>query len=73
MNVSALINANIDYFLLVLFGLVLTAFLLFKRKNVEVQKVVWYFIYMIMYRTKWGLKKMDAIASKLKRHRNALS
>nr|MBA4405451.1 hypothetical protein [Nanoarchaeum sp.] len=73
MNVLALISANIDYFLLVLFGLVLTAFLLFKRKNVEVQKVVWYFIYMIMYRTKWGLKKMDAIAFKLKKHRNALS
>ncbi|MBS3172470.1 site-2 protease family protein [Candidatus Woesearchaeota archaeon] len=73
MDIISLVNANIDYFFLVLFGLVLTIFLLSNKKKVEVQKVVYYFIYMIMYRTKWGLKKMDSIAAKLKKHKNALS
>lgn len=73
MNILAFLGANIDFFLLVLFGLALAIFLLSHRKRVEVQKIVYYFIYIIAYKTKWGLKKMDSIASKLKKHKNALS
>jgi hypothetical protein len=73
MVISAFIAANTDYVMLILFALVMTLLLYFKRKNVELQKILFPFLYLIMYKTKWGLKKMDSIANRLKKHRDALS
>jgi len=36
-----------------------------KRKNTEIQKFLFPLFYMILYKTKWGLKKMDAFAKKV--------
>lgn len=65
MVISAFIAANTDYVMLMLFALVMTVLLYFKRKNLELQKILFPFLYLIMYKTKWGLKKMDSIANKL--------
>lgn len=73
MVISAFIAANTDYVMLILFALVMTFLLYFKRKNIELQKILFPFLYLIMYKTKWGLKKMDSIAERLKKYRNALS
>ncbi len=73
MVISAFIAANTDYVMLILFALVMTFLLYFKRKNLELQKILFPFLYLIMYKTKWGLKKMDSIAERLKKWRNGLS
>jgi membrane-associated protease RseP (regulator of RpoE activity) len=73
MVMSAFIAANTNYVMLILFALVMTFILYFKRKNLELQKILFPFLYLIMYKTKWGLKKMDSIAKRLEKHKNALS
>ena len=57
-------NLNLDLKLFALFILVMAIFLIYKRKEVVIQKVAWPIVYIIMYRTKWGLKQMDAVAEK---------
>ena len=73
MVISAFIAANTDYVLMILFALVMTLILVINRKKVELQKLLFPILYLIMYKTTWGLKKMDSIAKKLKKYRNPLS
>ena len=73
MVISTFIAANTDYVMLILFALVMSVILYFKRKNLEVQKILFPFLYLIMYKTKWGLTKMDSIAKRLEKHKNKLS
>jgi membrane-associated protease RseP (regulator of RpoE activity) len=53
-----------DIILFVVFILAMTIGLYVKRKKLALQKLLYPFFYIIMYRTKWGLKLMDTIASK---------
>ena len=73
MVISDFILANTDFVLMIAFALVLTIILLINRKRVELQKILFPLLYLIMYKTKWGLKKMDSIANKVKRFKNPLS
>jgi len=43
------------------------------KKKVELQKILFPLLYIIMYKTEWGLKKMDSIAKRLKKHRDKLT
>lgn len=47
-----------------LFLILLGLFLIVKRKEVAIQKILWPVVYMAMYRTKLGLKQMDSLAKK---------
>ena len=51
----------------VVFLIILTIFVFFKRKNFETKFLIPYFLYFSMYRTTWGLRLMDSIANKYKR------
>ena len=55
---------DIQSILAVVFILILSLFLLSKRKKIQFQKVLTPLIYFVMYRTKLGLKTMDKIAEK---------
>ncbi len=46
------------------FVVLLCALLIFKRKELVLQKILFPFIYIVLYRTKIGLKLMDKISSK---------
>lgn len=48
----------------VVFLIVLTIFVLLKRKNLDTKQIVPYFLYFSMYRTKLGLKLMNSLAKK---------
>lgn len=48
----------------IVFILILTVFVYVKRKKLEVQKILFPFLYFILYRTKLGIKFMDRIARK---------
>ena len=56
----------IDYqiILAIIFVISLLIFLIAKRKELSVQKIVFPLIFIILYRTKLGLKLMDSIAEK---------
>ncbi len=58
------LSLSFDMIVFLLFLLVLGTTLYIKRKEVAVQKIASYFIYIVMYRTKWGLTWMDKISSK---------
>ena len=73
MDILSFISANSDYFLMLLFGIVIAIILLVNKKKVEVQKILFPLLYLIMYKTTWGLKKMDSIANKLRKYRNPLT
>jgi hypothetical protein len=74
MSLYSFFLLNVDYTLLIILGLVLTVFLLIKRKKVELHKLLFPLIYLIMYKTKWGLKSMDKFAKKIsKRTKNILT
>jgi membrane-associated protease RseP (regulator of RpoE activity) len=49
-------------FFAILFILILGIVLWFKRDKLVIQKWIYPLLYLVMYRTKWGLKKMDSIA-----------
>ncbi|MCD4759574.1 site-2 protease family protein [archaeon] len=72
-DIISFITTNLDYSLMVFFGIFLAIILLANKKKVELQKIVFPLLYLILYKTSWGLKKMDSIAKKLKKYRNALS
>ena len=63
------ITLTFDLILFILFIAVLGITIYFKRKELDVQKIVHPFIYIIMHRTSWGLEWMDKISSK---YRNAV-
>jgi membrane-associated protease RseP (regulator of RpoE activity) len=55
---------NFDHIAFIIFIVAITIFLIIKRKKVEVQKILFPFLYFILYRTNFGLKWMDRISSK---------
>ena len=74
MSFQYIFYANLDYFLLLFLGLILSAVLIMNKKRVEVQKILFPLIYLILYKTKWGLNAMDSIAKKVsKKWRELLS
>ncbi len=64
---------NYDLLFLVIFGSILLVVMLLNKKRTELQKIAFPFLYMIIYRTKLGLNKMDKLASKFPRSLNILS
>lgn len=69
MTLLATLGANLDVTMLVLFSIALGAFLYWewrRGEKLEIQQLVPYVVYMIMYRTKWGLERMDAWAKRFK-------
>ncbi len=63
------ISSNTDYFLLGLLILFLTIFMFVEKKRgkVEIQKIVGNIIYIVLYKTTWGLDHMDHFAKKHKK------
>ena len=57
-------SMGIENILAIAFILILSLFLLFKKKNIKVQKIIFPVLYAVMYRTKLGLKAMDKVAGK---------
>lgn len=55
---------SIQSILAIVFFVIMFGFLIIKRKKLSMQKVLFPLIYVIMYRTKWGLKNMDRVAKK---------
>lgn len=51
---------------LIIFILFLIAFLFIKRKNIVIQKILFPFLYLILYRSNFGLKFMNKFAKKYK-------
>lgn len=51
--------------LAIIFFAIMFAFLVYRRKRLNVQKVLFPLIYVIMYRTKLGLKLMDKMAHRI--------
>lgn len=72
-DILTFVAANLDYFLMILFGIIVAIILIINKHRVEVQKILFPLLYLIMYKTTWGLRKMDSIANKLRKHRNALT
>lgn len=58
---------SIELISLIVFILLMSAFLVAKRKNIEIQKMLFPFLYFILYKTKLGLKTMDRIAARFSR------
>ena len=52
---------NIDLVLFFVFILVLLILMVLKRKKLKLEKIAFPFIYMVLYRTKIGLKLMDKV------------
>lgn len=69
MNIFSYITANTDYFLLGLLILFLTIFMYIEKKRgkVEIQNIVGNIIYIVLYKTTWGLDHMDHFAKKHKK------
>ena len=55
---------NIDFIFLIGFAVVLFLIMLFNRKKLKIEKLLFPLFYLVMYRTKLGIKKMDYIAKK---------
>ncbi len=60
---------SLDAILLIVFGFVLLAIILLNRKQVELQKILFPVLYLILYKTRWGIGLMDRLAD---RYRNFL-
>ncbi len=60
---------NFDQIAFMVFILLISIFLIFKRKKVFVQKLLFPLFYLIIYRTNFGLKWMDRVSEK---HRNLI-
>ena len=64
---------NIDLLLLAILGVILLIFFLLNKKNVDLQKIIFPVIYLVLYRTKIGLNLMDRIAKRYPRLINFIS
>ena len=64
---------NYDLLFLVIFGLVVLGIMLLNKKRTEIQKIAFPILYMIIYRTKWGLSSMDKLAKKFPKTLTVLS
>lgn len=58
------LNINADIATLIIFAILLSIFLLYKRKNIETQKVIFPILYIFLYKTKFGIKFMEKFVSK---------
>src|SRR3989338_1409680 len=58
---------SLDIILLLIFGVILLAVILINRKRVELQKILFPVLYLILYKTRWGIDLMDRLAN---RYRN---
>jgi membrane-associated protease RseP (regulator of RpoE activity) len=56
---------GIQSILAIIFFVLMFSFLFYSRKKLSVQKVLFPLIYVIMYRTKWGLNFMDKCAKRI--------
>ncbi|MBW2968652.1 site-2 protease family protein [Candidatus Woesearchaeota archaeon] len=56
---------SVQSILAIVFFIVMFSFLIYKRKKLSYQKVLFPLIYVIMYRTKLGLKLMNKLAHKI--------
>lgn len=59
---------KIDIFGAVLFIMALTFFIIKKRDKIAVQKILFPLLYIILYRTNFGIKLMEKISTKYKEH-----
>ena len=67
MDINSIINfLNFDRISAIVFIIFLVVFLYVKRKKLDVQKIAYPFIYIVLYRTKIGIKLIDRIAKKYK-------
>jgi len=48
----------------IIFLIILTIFVLLKRKNLETKQIIPYFLYFSMYKTQWGIKLMEFVGKK---------
>jgi len=64
---SSNLEMVINYAFLFAIMIFLIIFISKNKKNVSVEKFLWYVIYFVMYRTKRGLKLIDNIAKKYKK------
>ena len=65
---------NFDFSLLLIFGLILGIILILNKKRLELQKIIFPVLYLVLYKTKWGLKAMDSFAKRIsKKAKNVLS
>ncbi len=65
MNIFGLtVTWTFDVTLFVIFIVLLSTILLIKRKQLVLQKIIHPILYIIMYRTTWGLNLMDRISTK---------
>lgn len=55
---------NPDVFYLIIFVISFSIFLIFKRKNIDNQKVLFPIIYVLLYRTNFGIKFMQKVVKK---------
>lgn len=59
---------DLEVIIAIAFVLFLCILLYFKRKELVVQKIFYPFLYIIMYRTKFGLKLMDSLSEKYREY-----
>ena len=67
MDLFGLLFANLDLTLFLVFATLLAGFLYWEYKRgekLEVQHLIPFVLYAILYRTKWGLKRMDSFAKR---------
>lgn len=55
---------NVDLISIIIFVILLILFLYLKRKKITLQKIIFPFLYLILYRTSFGLRFMEKIAKK---------
>ena len=58
---------NIDYILLIIFGLILIIVMYLNRHRLKIEKFLFPLFYIVMYRTKVGLNAMDKYAKRYPR------
>ena len=58
---------NVETILIIIFVLVLFLLVFLKRKSMQIQKVFFPLIYVLVWRGKWGIKKMEVFAEKFRK------
>ena len=57
---------TLEIILLSIFIIFVSTFLFFKRKNITLQKIIYPFLYLILYRSNFGIKFMEKFSKKYK-------
>ena len=55
---------NLDIILLIVFAVVLLLIMIINRKKLKIEKLLFPLFYLVMYRTKLGIKKMDSLSKR---------